>query len=1325
MKKNSIFIAALLSFPLVAAPLAFAEDAKYFFRFPKSAGEVKPLNGIEFNPGVIYVGDSVLRLATLKNSGNGTIIWNASGPLPNGLAFSSNGSLQGVATQSGDFGPLTISATDTLNQTTSFDDFSISVFALPTANDIVRNTAIHQPLTIPLQVSGGGGGLVASIKSGHLPDGMNLSGLNITGTPTRADSFHADVEFTDKNGKTTSSNVDITVFNDLHISSSFPDAYVNSSYTGGFNASGGSGAFVWSLNSAIIPGLTFNTSSGMFTGIPSESGSYPVIATLFDHPQRQTASETLSIFDQPMLSNKSYPDVYKGTAYSEASPALSGGKLPFTWSASNLPSGFSINAITGIISSSASASSGMPANIVNNFTINAHDINGISASNYYSVTARDVLAVSSANPSNAVPNVAYNYAFGATGGKPPYSWSISTGSPPPGLVLASSGGLTGTPSAVGKYDFTVRVVDANNKSASSIVAMKTVATLDIANVATTDGYVNEPYPVFSFLHTGGLPDYTWSIASGSLPNGLTLATNGTMSGTPQVAGKSDYTIRVTDSEGTTASKSSSITIYSPLLITSSTLPESYIQTEFDGQLTNTGGKAPFTWTIASGTLPAGMSLSTDGKISGTPTVSGAYNATVKVVDANNRSASKAINGNILPALAIAAVTIPDVYVNSAMSSVQLNASGGKSPYQWSVSSGSLPAGVSLSTAGVLSGTPTATGTYSFTIAATDLNNVKTTRALTMVSYAPPVVANAPSSDGYIGTSFSHTFSVTGGKSAYTWRISSGSLPTGLTLNASTGALSGTPSSSGTFSYTVEVKDANARVATRAVTQTIYNVMAITNAPAAYGYVGTAFSHTFQVSGGKSAYSWSATGLPAGISLSTSGVLSGTPTTAATYNATITVKDANNKTATRSVSVVIYGQLAISSTLPTAMQTRQTTAYAATATGGKTPYTYTASNLPAGISINASTGALTGTRTTLQTVNTTITAKDANGLSVALSRQVVVSAGTISATMSAGNGSVTLQQFFNAADWADVNVNKSITLPSGSIRGSTIAGSTVVSIGSAAWGGALTFTVNGEIQGASGAAGAKGGNAFHANILGKSNQKLSLIVNGAIRAGGGGGGAGGKGGTGGGGVYVQTTEVREPATGDYYNFTTVPMNYFSHMNNNAGYEVAWNYTFYPTSGISLGGLNSVPTSVVSGSYTYHRGSFRENAIGLSGIPAAYYGVYRTYKTSKNVNSNGGAGGNGSAGGRGQGYNAALTGGTAGVAGVVGGTNAGRGGTGGTGGAGGGWGATGKTGATGATGANGNRTNGAAGLAGSLGAAAGYGILTPGNVNRSGSGAVQGL
>ncbi|MEU5692378.1 fibronectin type III domain-containing protein [Actinosynnema sp. NPDC020468] len=240
-------------------------------------------------------------------------------------------------------------------------------------------------------------------------------------------------------------------------------------------------------------------------------------------------------------------------------------------------------------------------------------------------------------------------------------------------------------------------------------------------------------------------------------------------------------------------------------------------------------------------------------------------------------------------------------------STQFTVTGGTAPFTWSVSAGSLPPGLALNPGtGVLSGTPTTAGSYTFTVQVVDASGQSATKQVTVVIAAQPVAAFTPPA-GEVGAAYSAQATVTGGTAPYTWAVTAGSLPPGLTLNTSTGLVSGTPTAAGSYPVTLQVTDAFNQTSGKTATITIAAKPAFGTTPPPSGQVGVPYSTTFDVTGGTApfAYAVTAGSLPPGLTLNpATGQLVGTPTAAGTYAFTVQVTDSFNQTATKSVSVTV-------------------------------------------------------------------------------------------------------------------------------------------------------------------------------------------------------------------------------------------------------------------------------------------------------------------------------------------------------------------------------------------------------------------------------------
>ncbi len=339
-----------------------------------------------------------------------------------------------------------------------------------------------------------------------------------------------------------------------------------------------------------------------------------------------------------------------------------------------------------------------------------------------------VLAVTPASLPTGVANVVYpSTTLAATGGASPYTWTPTptVGSLPPGLVLSTGGVITGTPTASGTFNFTIKVADSLSDTATASFSITINASLGVTQASLPSGVLNVAYPSTALAATGGVSPYTWTPIPtvGSLPPGLVLSTGGLIAGTPTATGTSNFTVKVTDSLGDAATGSFSITINASIVVTPPSLPVGVVNVAYPSTtLAATGGTSPYTWVVTVGSLPAGMGLSTAGVISGTPTAAGTSNFTVKVTDSlENTATSGNLTITINPALAVTPPTLPAGDVSTVYTSTTLAATGGIPPYTWTPTPtvGSLPTGLTFSAAGVISGTPTTAANYSFTLKVTD------------------------------------------------------------------------------------------------------------------------------------------------------------------------------------------------------------------------------------------------------------------------------------------------------------------------------------------------------------------------------------------------------------------------------------------------------------------------------------------------------------------------------------------------------------------------------------------------------------------------------
>ncbi len=332
--------------------------------------------------------------------------------------------------------------------------------------------------------------------------------------------------------------------------------------------------------------------------------------------------------------------------------------------------------------------------------------------------------------------------------------------------------------------------------------------------------------------SGGVGPYTFAVAGGALPPGLALnGTTGVISGSPGAAGTYNVLITATDSNGCPGSRAYVITIAGPacsaITLSPSTVPVGHIGSGYVAPLTAAGGTGPYTYAITAGAIPAGLALNpTTGAISGMPTTAGPFAFTVSATDANgcmgSRSYSLIVSAVACPTLSLTPVTLPGGALSTAYAQV-VAAAGGSTPYSYAITAGSLPPGLALNGAtGAIAGMLSAPGSFAFTVTATDANGCMVSRAYTLavsgttvpVSISPPTLPG-----GTVGIVYVQTITASGGTAPYTYAVTSGALPSGLTLGAN-GQFLGSPTLPGTFTFTVTVTDAVGSTASMTYTVTV-------------------------------------------------------------------------------------------------------------------------------------------------------------------------------------------------------------------------------------------------------------------------------------------------------------------------------------------------------------------------------------------------------------------------------------------------------------------------------------------------------------------------
>src|SRR5205823_6535198 len=430
-------------------------------------------------------------------------------------------------------------------------------------------------------------------------------------------------------------------------------------------------------------------------------------------------------------------------------------------------------------------------------------------------------------------------------------------------------------------------------------------TITVTNPGVTTGTVDAAFNQ-TFTQSGGAGTVTFTLNSGTLPTGLSLATNGTLSGTPTQSGSFPIVVTVTDTNGCTGTSSTYTLVIGcqTITVTKPSTTTGTVDAAFNQTFTQTGAHGTATFTTAS-TLPAGLSLATNGTLSGTPTEKGSFPIVVTVTDSNSCTGTSSTYTLVIGCQTIT-VTKPSTTTGTvdAAFNQTFTQTGAHGTATFTTAS-TLPAGLSLATNGTLSGTPTEKGSFPIVVTVTDSNGCTgTSSTYTLVIGCQTITVTKPSTTtGTVDAAFNQTFTQTGAHGTATFTTAS-TLPNGLSL-ATNGTLSGTPTQSGSFPIVVTVTDSNSCTGTSSTYTLVIacQTITVTNPTSSSGTVDAALTpagnYTFTQSGvgthTPAVFSLNSGSLPSGVSLSSAGVLSGTPGQSGSFPITVKVTDANGCT----------------------------------------------------------------------------------------------------------------------------------------------------------------------------------------------------------------------------------------------------------------------------------------------------------------------------------------------------------------------------------------------------------------------------------------------
>jgi Putative Ig domain/Beta-propeller repeat len=355
------------------------------------------------------------------------------------------------------------------------------------------------------------------------------------------------------------------------------------------------------------------------------------------------------------------------------------------------------------------------------------------------------------------------------------------------------------------------------------------------------------------------------------------------------------------------------TSVTPLAIATTGLADRTVGAEVSDSLVGAGGLTPYAWSVTAGSLPDGLILSEAGTISGTPTTSTTAVFTVQLHDRTGVRVEKELALTINEVPEIVSTSLPDWTIDRPFDNA-INVSGGSGALAWEITAGTLPDGIALGSTGVLTGTPTKAGSWSFSVRVTDAAEATASRSLAIVVHPWPLITTTTLPAWTASVAFPEPIQASDGTLPYAWSIVSGTPPFPSGIEADTGRMKGMPGSAAVYEFEVRLTDAAGATDTRSFSMTIHAFPRILTRTLPFAAAGRPFDLKLAVTGGTPPVGFlvGSGSLPSGLTLDeTSGALEGKPATAGSYAFEGVLRDAVGAEAVRPLQLTVAPRATLS------------------------------------------------------------------------------------------------------------------------------------------------------------------------------------------------------------------------------------------------------------------------------------------------------------------------------------------------------------------------------------------------------------------------------